>query len=57
MELMNEAYNNSGQPGRFSEATIKEWRDDNGRNPLIYPNTNWIDEVLEQLLLPIIIFR
>lgn len=45
MELMNEAYNNSGQPGRFSEATIKEWRDDNGRNPLIYPNTNWIDEV------------
>lgn len=45
MELINEAYNNSGQPGRFSEATIKEWRDDNGRNPLIYPNTNWIDEV------------
>ena len=45
MELMNEAYVNSNKPARFSEETIKAWRDDAGQNPLKYPNTNWIDEV------------
>lgn len=45
MDLMNEAYVNSGQPARFSGETIDAWRNDNGQNPLIYPNTNWIDEV------------
>lgn len=45
MELFNEAYNNAGQPSRFTDATIKAWRDDNGKNPLAYPNTNWVDEV------------
>lgn len=45
MDLMNEAYANSGQPARFSSETIDAWRNDNGRNPLMYPNTNWIDEV------------
>ena len=47
MELMNEAYVNSGQPARFSQETIDTWRNDAGRNPLIYPNTNWVDEVFE----------
>ncbi|MGL5787992.1 MAG: SusC/RagA family TonB-linked outer membrane protein [Bacteroidales bacterium] len=45
MELMNEAYTNSGQPARFTDKTISEWRNDGGRNPLLYPNTNWVDEV------------
>lgn len=45
MELMNEAYKNSGQPGRFSDETIALWRNDAGKNPLLYPNTNWVDEV------------
>lgn len=45
MDLMNEAYANSGQPARFTQETIDAWRNDNGQNPLIYPNTNWIDEV------------
>lgn len=47
MELMNEAYKNSGQPGRFSEETIASWRNDAGKNPLLYPNTNWVDEVFK----------
>lgn len=45
MDLMNEAYANSGQPARFSGETIDAWRNDGGQNPLLYPNTNWIDEV------------
>lgn len=45
MELMNEAYINSGQPTRFSQETIDRWRNDAGQNPILYPNTNWIDEV------------
>lgn len=45
MDLMNEAYVNSKQPARFSQETIDAWRNDGGRNPLIYPNTNWMDEV------------
>lgn len=45
MDLMNEAYQNSGQPARFTQETIDAWRNDKGQNPLIYPNTNWIDEV------------
>lgn len=47
MELMNEAYENSGQPGRFTQETIDKWRNDAGQNPLIYPNTNWVDEVFQ----------
>ncbi|MGL5919411.1 MAG: SusC/RagA family TonB-linked outer membrane protein, partial [Bacteroidales bacterium] len=47
MELMNEAYRNSGQPGRFSDETIALWRNDAGKNPLLYPNTNWVDEVFK----------
>lgn len=45
MDLMNEAYVNSKQPARFSQETIDAWRNDGGRNPLIYPNTNWMDEM------------
>ena len=45
MDLMNEAYSNSGQPIQFKPETIAAWRNDAGRNPLQYPNTDWVDEV------------
>ena len=44
MDLMNEAYTNSGQPAQFKPETIAAWRNDGGRNPLQYPNTDWVDE-------------
>lgn len=49
MELKNEARYNSGEGkyAQFSQETIDVWRNDNGRNPLIYPNTNWVDEVFQ----------
>lgn len=45
MELMNEGYVNGGQPARFSQGKIDEWRNDAGKNPLLYPNVDWVDEV------------
>lgn len=45
MELMNEAFVNSKQPARFTQEAIDAWRNDAGQNPLLYPNTNWVDEV------------
>lgn len=42
MELVNEGYGNSKLKKPFSEATIKLWREDAGKNPLLYPNTDWI---------------
>lgn len=47
MELINEGYINSGQKAQFTDDVIKEWRDDAGRNPLKYPNTDWIDETFK----------
>ena len=44
MELINEGYLNSNLKAQFSQAVIDEWRADGGRDPLKYPNTNWIDE-------------
>ena len=44
MELVNEGYTNSGKSTFFSQEAIDTWRADNGRNPLQYPNTDWIDE-------------
>lgn len=49
MELKNEAKHN-GSPNavpQFDAETIKAWRDDAGRNPILFPNTNWIDEVFQ----------
>lgn len=48
MELRNEAYSNSS-PGtsQFAPEVIEAWRNDAGQNPLIYPNTDWIDEVFQ----------
>ena len=47
MELSNEAYSNLNLSPLFSEETINAWKNDAGRNPLLYPNTNWVDEVFQ----------
>ena len=45
MELRNEAYLNGGSGPQFSQEVIDAWRNDGGRNPLKYPNTDWVDEI------------
>lgn len=47
MELVNEGYTNSGLGTIFSQENIDAWRNDAGRNPLMYPNTNWIEETFK----------
>ena len=47
MELRNEARSNSGDSPQFDQATIDAWRNDAGRNPLLYPNTDWIEEIFK----------
>lgn len=41
MEIQNAALTVNGQAPRFSQGKIDEWRNDAGRNPTIYPNTDW----------------
>ncbi len=58
MEMINEAYTNNDQPAKFSEATIKEWREasanpnavnENGvPNYVSHPNTDWFDTLLRK---------
>lgn len=47
MELLNEGYDNSNLLPKFSQESIDAWRSDAGRNPLLYPNTDWIDETFQ----------
>jgi TonB-linked SusC/RagA family outer membrane protein len=47
MELLNEAYSNSGQPAVFDQGLINEWREKSKTNPLDYPNTDWFRDILE----------
>lgn len=52
MELMNEGYKN-GDPNAtaiFSQEMIDLWRANEGKDPLKYPNTNWVDEVFQNKL-------
>lgn len=44
MELINEGYERSGINAPFPTSVIEEWRNDNGQNPLLYPNTNWLED-------------
>lgn len=44
MTLINEGYTNSGVAAPYSKASITAWQNDNGQNPLTYPNTNWIND-------------
>lgn len=43
MELINEGMRNSGKNTIYSQESVDAWRNDAGKNPLMYPNTDWID--------------
>lgn len=45
MEIQNAGLIANGQAPRFSQGKIDEWRNDAGRNPAIYPNTDWQDHI------------
>lgn len=45
MEIQNAGLIANGQAPRFSEGKIAEWRADGGKNPTIYPNTDWQDHI------------
>ena len=45
MEIQNSGLTANGQAPRFSQEKIDEWRADGGRNPTIYPNTDWQDHI------------
>lgn len=45
MEIQNAALIANGQAPRFSQGKIDEWRDDAGKNPTVYPNTDWQDHI------------
>lgn len=45
MEIQNAGLIANGQAPRFSQDKIDEWRNDAGRNPTIYPNTDWQDHI------------
>lgn len=49
MELINEGHYNSYQQKNyvFSDTSIAEWRENSGKDPLKYPNTNWFDETFK----------
>ncbi|HBG41709.1 MAG TPA: SusC/RagA family TonB-linked outer membrane protein [Porphyromonadaceae bacterium] len=43
MELQNEAARNSKVKENFSKENIKLWRDNQGGDPLLWPNMDWMD--------------
>lgn len=45
MEIQNSGLIANGQAPRFSQGKIDEWRNDAGKNPTIYPNTDWQDHI------------
>ncbi len=45
MEIQNAGLIANGQAPRFSQGKIDEWRNDAGKNPTIYPNTDWQDHI------------
>lgn len=52
MELVNEGYRN-GDPNAtpiFSQDNIDLWRQNEGGDPLQYPNVDWVDELLQSKL-------
>lgn len=50
MEYANEAESNSNLRPYFSQNSIDLWRADNGKNPLLYPNTDWFDATFKTKL-------
>lgn len=59
MELINESFENIGQPIHFSQHTIDTWREKSLHpndvnelgvpNYVAYPNTNWQDVILRMV--------
>ncbi len=45
MEIQNEALINVGQTPRFSQEKIDLWRANEGGDSLLYPNTDWVEEL------------
>lgn len=45
MEIQNAGLIVNGQAARFSQASIDAWRNDAGKNPTVYPNTDWQDHI------------
>lgn len=45
MEIQNAGLLVNGQAARFSQGKIDEWRNDAGKHPTIYPNTDWQDYI------------
>lgn len=45
MEIQNAGLLANGQAPRFSQGKIDEWRNDAGKNPTLYPNTDWQDHI------------
>ena len=45
MEIQNAGLMANGQAPRFSQSKIDEWRNDAGKNPTVYPNTDWQDHI------------
>ena len=49
MELENEAAKNSNVAPVFTEETIQKWKDNEGGDPLLWPNTNWADGLFRKV--------
>lgn len=49
MEIQNAGLIANGQAARFSQGKIDEWRNDAGKNPTIYPNTDWQDHIYRKV--------
>ena len=45
MTIQNAGLIANGQAARFSQGKIDEWRNDGGKNPTVYPNTDWQDHI------------
>lgn len=46
MLLINEAYSNTGRTPLYNDELIQSYREQNGRNSDLYPNTDWQKETL-----------
>ena len=55
LSLYNEALRNDGEGPQFSDELIAHYR--NNDDPDLYPNTNWIDELLRKntFMIPILV--
>lgn len=50
MELINEGLTNSNLPTTYSAGSIKQWRENAGKDPLKYPNTDLMDAMFQTSL-------